>query len=282
MELRFVASESTWSYFAALETYLARHGRPVAFYSDKHTVFRIPKPNMHSNGMTQFGRALAELQIEILCANSSQAKGRVERANRTLQDRLVKELRLAGISDMDAANTFLPGFVDRYNDRFALAPMRPDNLHRPLNLAPDRLQEILCLRDQRRLSKKLTITYDRKKLIVEDNDLARSAAGDYVDVFEFADGRLQVRHKGMALPFRVFDPHHQRVTHAAITENKRLSAVLAFIKSEQEKVPVPVMVPPSSAATGYKKTGRRPPGRPSRLEIRTRRKAETAAGRASD
>ncbi len=69
--------------------------------------------------MTQFGRALNELNIEILRANSSQAKGRVERANRTLQDRLVKELRLAGISDMETANTFLPGFMQRYNARFA-------------------------------------------------------------------------------------------------------------------------------------------------------------------
>lgn len=90
MELRFVKSESTFSYFEALERYLTTHGRPVAFYSDKHTVFRVPKPSEHMTGMTQFGRALAELQIEILCANTSQAKGRVERANRTLQDRLVK------------------------------------------------------------------------------------------------------------------------------------------------------------------------------------------------
>ncbi len=88
-----MTSESTFSYFEALERYLLKHGRPVAFYSDKHTVFRVPKPNKHMTGMTQFGRALAELNVEIICANSSQAKGRVERANRTLQDRLVKELR---------------------------------------------------------------------------------------------------------------------------------------------------------------------------------------------
>lgn len=109
MELRFVTSENTFSYFEALERYLTTHGRPVAFYSDKHTVFRVPKPSEHMTGMTQFGRALAELQIEILCANTSQAKGRVERANRTLQDRLVKELRIAGISNMEDGNAFLPG-----------------------------------------------------------------------------------------------------------------------------------------------------------------------------
>ncbi|GGW42842.1 hypothetical protein GCM10011452_33960 [Gemmobacter lanyuensis] len=81
MELRFVTSENTFSYFEALESYLLKHDRPVAFYSDKHSVFRNPNPNEHMTGMTQFGRALAELNIEIICANSSQAKGRVERAN---------------------------------------------------------------------------------------------------------------------------------------------------------------------------------------------------------
>ncbi len=74
--------------------------------------------------MTQFGRALAELNVEILCANSSQAKGRVERANKTLQDRLVKELRLADICDMDAGNIFLPDFVERFNEKFALPPAK--------------------------------------------------------------------------------------------------------------------------------------------------------------
>ena len=95
MELRFVKSESTVSYFEALEGYLLKHGRPVAFYSDKHTVFRVAKEDAKGGArITQFGRALRELNAEILCANSSQAKGRAERANRTLQDRLVKQLRL--------------------------------------------------------------------------------------------------------------------------------------------------------------------------------------------
>ena len=81
MQLRFVPSESTFSYFEALELYLAAHGRPVAFYSDKHTVFRVASQGARTgHGMTRFGRALNELNIEILCANSSQAKGRVERA----------------------------------------------------------------------------------------------------------------------------------------------------------------------------------------------------------
>ncbi|WP_422071098.1 ISNCY family transposase [Tranquillimonas rosea] len=282
MELRFVTSESTFSYFEALERYLLKHGRPVAFYSDKHSVFRVPKPSEHMTGMTQFGRALAELQIEILCANSSQAKGRVERANRTLQDRLVKELRLAGISDLETANVFLEAFVERFNAKFARSPSKPDNLHRPLTIAPESLREIFCLRDKRYVSKDLMLTYDHKRIRLEVNDLTRDLVGKYVDTYEFADGRIQVRHKGLALPFTMFDPHQQRVTHAAITENKHLSAVLAHIKEEQEKVPSKPEVAPESARSGYKKTGRRPPGRPSKLEAYyVRKRAEREARVAS-
>ncbi|WP_370296517.1 hypothetical protein [Poseidonocella sp. HB161398] len=232
--------------------------------------------------MTRFGRALGELQIEIPCASSSQAEGRVERASRTLQDRLAKELRLAGLSGIEATNAVLPGFAERANARFAVTPLRAQDLHPPLNVAPDRLRDILCLRDQRRLCRTLTIAHDRMKLLAEDSDLSRSAAGQHADVCGFADGQLQVRHKGMALPFRIFDPRQQRVTHAAITETKRLSAVLAHIMAEQEKPPPAVTVPPSSAHAGYRKKGGRHPGRPSRLELRARKRAETAAGQASD
>ena len=225
MELWFVESESTFTYFDALESYLLKHGRPVAFYSDKHSVFRVAKPSKHMTGMTQFGRALAELNIEILCANSSQVKGCVERANRTLQDRLVK----AGVSNMDDGNMFLAGFVERYNAKFAKAPAQPDNLHRALNVEPDRLAEIFCLRDKRYVTKDLTIKYDRKRIKLEVNDLSRGLVGKYV-----AEGRIQVRAKGVALLHSILNPE-RRITHAAITENKRLGAVLAFIKEEQDK-----------------------------------------------
>ena len=83
MHLQFVESESTFAYFAATRSYLETHGKPVAFYSDKHSVFRVSKAGVTGDGMTQFGRALNKLNIEIICANSSQAKGRVERANKT-------------------------------------------------------------------------------------------------------------------------------------------------------------------------------------------------------
>ena len=262
MELRFVKSESTFSYFEALESYLVQHGRPVAFYSDKHSVFRVSKTDAKNGaGMTQFGRALNELNIEILCANSSQAKGRVERANRTLQDRLVKELRLAGVSNMEAGNAFLEGFKARFNAKFSKAPAKPDNLHRALNVEPDRLAEVLCWRENRYVGKQLTFSYDRKRIMLEENELSRALVGKYVDTYAFADGRLEVRWKGQSLPYRVFDMD-QRVTHAAVTENKRLSAVLAHVKEMQEKAPPKPKVRTNSEKMGYKPNGRRP-SRPS-------------------
>ena len=279
MHLGFVRSESTFSYFGALERYLEAHGRPVAFYSDKHTVFRVAQQGAKSgHGMTQFGRALNELNIEILCANSSQAKGRVERANRTLQDRLVKELRLAGISDMHAGNAFLPAFMARYNARFAKAPRRPDNLHRALNVEPDRLRDILCLRDERHVDGNLTLRYDHKRITLTETEVSRGLAGKYVDTFAYPDGRLELRWKGITLPYTAFD-RDQRVTHAAITENKRLGAVLEFIKEEQAKA-APKRQRAGKQRTKYEPNGRRNlEGWNSKL---ARRAKARAAGQVSD
>ena len=257
MQLRFVRSESAFTYFEALALYLEQHGAPIAFYSDKHSVFRVAKKDAKGGqGMTQFGRALCELNIEILCANSSQAKGRVERMNRTLQDRLVKELRLAGIDSMEAGNAFVPGFIDDYNARFAVCPARSDDLHRSMNLAPDRLREILCKREQRYVGSQLTFSYERRRIMLDENDVTRGLVGKYVETYAYADGRLDVRWKGHSLPYTVFDKD-QRVTHAAITENKRLGDVLAYIKERQDEQEKPT-VKSNSDKNGYTPRARKP------------------------
>ncbi|NSY43009.1 ISNCY family transposase [Agrobacterium tumefaciens] len=257
MQLRFVRSESAFTYFEALELYLQCHGAPIAFYSDKHSVFRVAKKDARGGqGMTQFGRALCELNIEILCANSSQAKGRVERMNRTLQDRLVKELRLAGIDSMEAGNAFLPGFMEDYNARFAVCPARSEDLHRPMNLASDRLKEILCKREQRYVGSQLTFSYERQRIMLEESDVTRGLVGKYVETYAYADGRMDVRWKGHYLPYTVF-AKDQRVTHAAITENKRLGDVLAYIKERQDAQAKPE-VKSNSDKNGYVKRVRGP------------------------
>ncbi|SQC92220.1 Integrase core domain [Cedecea neteri] len=119
MHLRFGETESAFDYMMATREYLEQHGKPLAFYSDKHGIFRVNNGGTTTTGITQFGRVLSELGIELICANSPQAKGRVERANQTLQDRLIKEMRLEGISSIEDANAWLDSFIIDFNRRFA-------------------------------------------------------------------------------------------------------------------------------------------------------------------
>jgi hypothetical protein len=232
MALRFVASESAFDYFRATCDYLQRHGKPIAFYSDKHSIFRVnSKDAIGGEGVTQFGRALSELNIDIICANSPQAKGRVERAFGTLQDRLVKELRLAGISTVAAANAWLPGFITDYNSRFARDPANAKDLHRPLSAGED-LDEILAWREERTVTHNLTLHYDRMMLVLDPTPLARGLVRKKVVVVNYTDGRFAVQFNGMPLSFRVFDKI-RTVDPGTIVENKRLGAALALVKQQQ-------------------------------------------------
>ena len=198
--LHFVHTESTFAYFDAARGYLERHGRPVAFYSDKNSVFRMHQTGaLSGDGLTQFGRALRSLNIDIICANSSQAKGRVERANKTLQDRLVKELRLAGVSDMEAANAFAPRFLENYNARFAKAPANAKDLHRALRPRDD-LDQILAWRELRHVSQNLTLQYDKVLFILNDTPEARDAMGQKVEVVDLLDGGLEIRPRAPSCP----------------------------------------------------------------------------------
>ena len=155
-ELYFTPRESFFSYGEAARRYMARYGKPVAFYSDKHGIFRVNVKNpLSGTGLTQFGRAMKELDIEIICANTPQAKGRVERANKTLQDRLVKEMRLRGISSMEQANQFAPEFIADFNRRFAVTPRSVHDAHRPLS-SQENLNVIFSWQEPRIISKNLT------------------------------------------------------------------------------------------------------------------------------
>ncbi|MFS8981592.1 ISNCY family transposase [Cupriavidus necator] len=234
MELRFTHSEATFTYFAATRAYLERHGKPVAFYSDKASVFRVNKQGATSgDGHTQFARALFELNIEGICANSSQAKGRVERTHLTLQDRLAKELRLRGISTMEAANAFMAEFIADYNARFAKVPRNNHNAHRPLR--PDEnLDLIFAWREPRCVSKSLTIQYDKMLYLLADTPEHRKLAGRYIDVYHYPDGRIEPRANGAALPYTTYD-RLSEVDQGAIVDNKRLGHVLQLAQYVQEK-----------------------------------------------
>ncbi|MBV8458409.1 MAG: hypothetical protein JO122_17545 [Acetobacteraceae bacterium] len=178
---------------------------------------------------------LGELNIDIICANLPQAKGRVERAFGTLQDRLVKELRLAHIASIDAANAWLPTFMAEYNRRFGRAPANPKDVHRPLSVQ-DNLDEILAWREQRTVTRNLTLHYDRMMLILEPTPLTRALARQLVEVVNYPDGRFAVQHNGIALPFTVFDKI-RTVEPGTIVENKRLTEVLAYVQAQQATYP---------------------------------------------
>jgi hypothetical protein len=234
MELLFCESESAFSYFAALRSYLEHHGRPVALYSDKASVFRNNKQEPSGGtGVTQFSRALRRLNIDILCANTPAAKGRVERAHLTLQDRLVKELRLREISDIDSANAFAPEFMEDYNRRFARVPRSEHDAHRPLQ-ATDDLSRILSWQETRLVSKSLTLSYKRVLYVLDPTDAAKAARRQRVRIEEREDGSLTFWHGEYALRATAFPKDH-RVQQGEVVENKRLSATMDFIKKKQRQ-----------------------------------------------
>jgi hypothetical protein len=233
MELRFVASESTFDYFASTESYLRRHGKPVAFYSDQASIFRITGSARNTSGLTQYSRALSELNIDIVCANTPQAKGRVERAHLTLQDRLVKELRLRDISTQDEANAYVPEFIEDYNKRFAKEPQSNHDAHRPVR-KDESLELTFTWQEDRKVSQNLTLHYKRALYLIEPRPDAQRLRGKRCRVYEYPDGRLEFRDGGENFPFTAFE-EKRRVTQGDIVSNKRLAAVLSKIQTDQRE-----------------------------------------------
>ena len=162
LEAEFVPEESFFSYGHLCQRYFREHGVPQAFYSDRFSVFRVNRrEQLRYEPVTQFQRAVNVLGIELICANSPQAKGRVERANQTLQDRLIKEMRLLGISNYEQANAFLPQFIRVYNRKFAVSPAASLDFHRPLDETQD-LAFLFAIHDFRQVTKTLQINYAGK------------------------------------------------------------------------------------------------------------------------
>ncbi|HEM7880614.1 ISNCY family transposase [Burkholderia contaminans] len=231
MQLHFTATESTFSYFEATRAYLERHGKPSAFYSDKYSVFRNTTPGETGNRMTHFGRAMYELNIDTFCANSSPAKGRVERAHLTLQDRLVKELRLRGINTVAEANAYAPAFMAAYNARFAKPPKSDFDAHRPLR-ADESLELVLTWREPRKVTKSLTVQYDRVMYLLDDTPENRRLIDRMIEVWEYPDGRIELRGDGRVLPCRQYD-RLAEIDQGAVVEHKRLSHVLQVAQAIQ-------------------------------------------------
>jgi transposase len=240
MELLFTEAESTFSYFEVVEHYVLHYGKPRAFYSDKLSVFRINQPNdLSGSGTTQFGRAMHQLDINVVCANTPQAKGRVERVNQTLQDRLVKEMRLQGISGMAAGNAYVSEFMTDFNARFAVLPREPQDAHRPL-LPKDELARILTVQETRVLSKNLTLNYANVIYQIQTSRPTYALRKATVIVSENRQGKIAIDYKGKSLAFTVY---RRQAHQGAEVSSKQLTLTVDRLipktKKRKPQVPAP-------------------------------------------
>lgn len=195
----FVESETTAGYMQATLEYIKLYGKPLAMYSDKHSIFRINNGHgTRKENFTQFGRALEELDIDLIFANSPQAKGRVERANKTLQDRLIKEMRLAGINNIAEGNKFLSKYWDKHNKRFAVLARCPEDAHRKIGLEID-LEGILCHKEERTITKNLEFQFENKIYQVMTEKPCKSLIKAKVTVIRRQNGALSFEIKGKPL-----------------------------------------------------------------------------------
>lgn len=212
----FVESEDRLNVMKAVRAYLERFGRPVEFYVDMDSIYRVNKAyeNEADRPETQFKRAMTELGIGVICANTPQAKGRVERGFETHQDRLVKELRLANISTMEAANEFLRDvYIPDHNRRCAVAPAEAEDGHRPL-MASHRLDEILSMRETRVVCNDFTVRYENKWLQLLSQSALRIKPKEKVEVERRLDGSLHVRVKRRYVLFKALERKPYRPFYA--------------------------------------------------------------------
>jgi transposase len=232
--LMFAEQESFHSYVQVVKPYLEHYGKPVAFYSDKHGIFRVNIPNRgKGDNLTQFGRAMKELDIEIICANSPQAKGRVERANQTLQDRLVKEMHLCGISSMEQGNAYLPEFIADFNRRFAVPARSQNDAHHRLS-AQENLEHILTWQEPRLLSKNLTIQFNKVVYQIQTERPTYALRNAHVTVCENAQGTVTILYNGKVLVYTIF---HKQVRQSEIVDTKNVD--LALQNQRKTHVPAP-------------------------------------------
>lgn len=207
---RFVKAETTEEYMRGVQVYAQRYGLPLSFYSDKHSIFRINVQDARERGeYTQLGQALRRLDVELICAHSPQAKGRVERSFGVLQDRLVKEMRLKGIDNLEEANRFLEAYLRVYNQKFSMPPISKEDAHRILQKDLD-LNVILSKEEQRTLSKDLSFQYKCTSYQVVAPHSVNRLQKQRILVIETLSGEIMVKTKaGKILEVRPYETFNQ-------------------------------------------------------------------------
>lgn len=230
--LHFLPSETTQGYFKLVGEYFKRYGLPMSFYSDRHSIFQTNNANHKLPEATQFERAMNELGVELILASTPQAKGRVEKANRTLQDRLVKALRLKKINSIEEANDFLPEFIDAYNEKFAKLPASHDNAHCPLNLSDDAIDKILSYQTVRKLSKALECSYHTTIYQVIAPKRKYQLQNKPVLICENHEGKVTLFHHNESLEFKTLKT---RTKAAEVVDDKALNAKVDRLLKKQKK-----------------------------------------------
>jgi transposase len=241
---RFSLTETTQAYFEVLRRHVQAHGVPLALYSDRHSIFT--KHDRQDPIPTQFERALLQLGIEPIQAYSPQAKGRVERLFQTLQDRLIKAMRLHGISSMQQANDWLDAYLQTHNQRFAVRPREAQDAHLPYVGTHEDLQRICALHHQRQLSRQLSCQFEGSVVQVHPGQAAAPKGRAQVDIVEFADGRLELLYRGEVLKhsrYQVYEHLRQgrtaddknintRIDQALNAQYQRIATLRAQIKHQ--------------------------------------------------
>jgi transposase len=232
--LRFVPSETTRAYLETLRELVLTHGRPLALYSDRHGIFRVNAKEAESgDGKTEFGRVVERLDIASIQASTPQAKGRVERSNQTLQDRLVKEMRLRNISSIEAGNAYSASFIAFWNERFAVPPRDAKPAHRPWTGTAEALDDALARREERTLSKALTFSSAGTKYCVKTDGPGTALRGARVILYHFVAGGMAVHYKDRVLgvtaygSYPVPDP-----TEDEKTIDVRIEAIVAAARAD--------------------------------------------------
>jgi transposase len=208
---RFYAYEGTMPAMKSFKGYIRKYGLPLSVYLDKHTTYKsTKKPSIEEElnntvSLSQFGRALGELGVNLIYADSPQAKGRVERLFRTFQDRLIKEMRLAGVKGIEEGNEFLEKYLPVFNGRFKAEPAKADNLHRPIPKGVN-LDNILCVRTPRFLRNDFTVAHENRLYQVENNIRSKE-----ITVEERINGSLLITYKGRALRYHEITQLPQKI-----------------------------------------------------------------------
>jgi len=218
---RFYEYEGTIPAMDSFRRYIRKYGLPMSLYLDKHTTYKsTAKPTIEEElqgiePMSQFERAVGELGVQVLHAHSPQAKGRIERLFGTLQDRLVKEMRIRGISTIQEANRFLQEYLPVYNKKFMVVPASKEDLHRPIPKGTD-LDKILCIRTERTVRNDDTIAHNKKLYQLDETTRDKN-----VTVEERTDGKMLIVSQERSLRYHQITARPEKVKQPVIRKTRK-------------------------------------------------------------